>query len=777
MFEKNINDFKQFIKDNKKNTSIRLYFDIETLTYNKIKGKEKPTFFKNVTYSVAISYYNNNDLLKVVLFPNFKEFFNAIFEACTTRKKISCKARIELIAHNNNKYDNHFLLHDLLFYYPFMERKNLFLKNADDNINALSVKELTKEMKQGIILEKRIKTRNNMELEFFINGIHFKTIDNFMKTNLSIKTLGEKLLKINRIKEKELKTSFEYDAFDIDTDMNENEAHMYAKKCWQKLTKEQFTYIKNDVIILAKAVKYYSELFIGFDWEKITFTSNILESYKTNDLTSFQLLNEVGTFRDKQKIKYTDYKFCGINFYDWLKPFYNGGLNMYNDSYVGTIVKNLFSIDINSSFPFVMHNEKIPTYLESYQEFEEETEIKVIDNENKFYLYKMEKETFNNEILLTIDSKIFAKMLVKYYNEKEFVSINSNTIRTIEKITKRKIDYLTVKSYVCYDCVYFGNREEIEKNYFTKTQGKLDNVIIMNSPYDYKILDEKNTNHFSQEEIDNSKVKLNGLYGIPALRATFHLYRLLENYQIESIPNGYHNSERNIVFSIFVTSKAFYNLLLPLSYLTQNEIDENFIYCDTDSLYLKKDIQEKIPSHFFDKIKLGSWDIENNHISKMLVLNHKKYCYYSNDLKNGKEKGLVVKCGGVPLNSFDTTVSFEEFVETQFYHGAKIKNTKSIYTLQENIAIYESITEIEKGKNYPLFYTSKIANGIDSIMNHVKDELLENGINDFMYIESEIGSFSMTDVFPIKNSIEGKNSLNVLQFFYQKIREKIEENE
>src|SRR5699024_6305215 len=111
---------------------------------------------------------------------------------------------------------------------------------------------------------------------------------------------------------------------------------------------------------------------------------------------------------------------------------------------------------------------------------------------------------------------------------------------------------------------------------------------------------------YSREEIDNSKVNLNGLYGIPALRPYFNLFRKDNEREYYNVENGHKNAERNIVFSIFVTSVSLWNLLNPLKYLTQQEIEYIFIYCDTESLYFKKDIQEKIPKHLFSDFKLGT---------------------------------------------------------------------------------------------------------------------------------------------------------------------------
>ena len=78
----------------------------------------------------------------------------------------------------------------------------------------------------------------------------------------------------------------------------------------------------------------------------------------------------------------------------------------------------------------------------------------------------------------------------------------------------------------------------------------------MDSPYNYKITDEVNTHTYSQEEIMLSKVVLNGLYGIPALRSHFNLFRRDEDGFLVNHENGYKNSERNLLFSTFVTSQA-----------------------------------------------------------------------------------------------------------------------------------------------------------------------------------------------------------------------------
>src|SRR5699024_9219656 len=298
--------------------------------------------------------------------------------------------------------------------------------------------------------------------------------------------------------------------------------------------------------------------------------------------------------KEKREIRYTDYQFANQNFYDYLKPFYRGGLNFYNQFYVGKIIDDgVFGMDIHSSYPYAMHNFKIPTYLKNYEEYEKPTEVSICYSDDEYSLFQLSKETFDHLILDQINSVILKQILVKYYSTNEFININSYTFRMIDNIIGLRFDNIPAYSKVTFEAEYFGSREQIEEYYEVKTQGSYKEKLIFNSPYDIQKTDQENDVIYSREEIDNSKVNLNGLYSIPTLRTYFNLFRKNEECEYKNIENGHKNAERNIVFSIFVTSVSLWNLLNSLKYLTQKEIDENFIYCDTDSLYFKKAVQYK----------------------------------------------------------------------------------------------------------------------------------------------------------------------------------------
>lgn len=748
--------------DNKTLKNITLFFDIETYQYNEDQGRQNPSSYKNMTYSVAVSWLDNKNV-EYEIFSDFKTMFDIIIEVYGGKSKKPC---IFLNAHNSNKYDNHFLRKDLLYYYPHMTVENFFLNTAttdDTNTNSLRLKDLSKKDKEGIILEKRIKSSINLEMVFFLYGIQFETVDNWVKTNSSISMLGKKLQRLGVVSEDELKTDFNYTKFNLAEDLTDIKARQYARWIFKKLDKEELRYIRNDVILLAKSVYYYSDLFKGFDYSKRTFTSNILDSYNTNHLTSFQLLNRIGQGKDKHEVRYTDYQFANQNFYDYLKPFYRGGLNFYNQFLMGRIITGgVFSMDIHSSYPYAMHNFKIPTYIKDYDAYEHQKEIPVHYSDDEYTIYQLSKETFDNLIIDKIESVVLKQILVKYYSTNQFININSYTFRMIENIIGLRFESIPVYSYVTFTCEYFGSREQIEEFYQVKTQGKYKEKLDFKSPYDITITDEENDILYTQEEVDNSKVNLNGLYGIPALRPYFNVFRKDSDGGYYNVENGHKNAERNIVFSIFVTSVSLWNLLNPLKYLTQKEIDTDFIYCDTDSLYFKQRVKEKLPDELFTEFSLGTWGIELDNCPYFYVLNHKKYCYMDNE-------GIQVRSGGIPHDSFNRDMSFKEFIDTQFSDGVEIETKKSIYNNEETISIYPSITKLEIGSGYRVHSSGQLYDMMkDKIFNEVKENV--DDTSDVLYLETVIGTFSLSELYPYTHEVKQKEPLIFLQLRQEQIK-------
>lgn len=747
-----------YLKKLKGVKSIQLFCDIETLTVNKEAGREKPSKYHSYTYSLAIAYFkDDNDLPSVAVFNNFIDFFNQVKE-----KKIRKSLQFEMIFHNGEKFDNHFAIEELSkhFNLPIYNEYNKSLNNEANEHNK-QMGDIDTELKnKGCILESRIKSSNNVSVKAFINGRKIVFTDSFKKMNTSIKVLGNMLLNNHLITEEYLKTDFDYQAFDKDYDMSQNDITAYVKRCFESLNEQQMIYIRNDVIILALGVKHYQKLFYGFDFNKMTFTQNIKEEYSQyNKLAEFQLLKTDGRF---SHLILNDYNVCGMSGFDYFRNYYKGGLNLYNDKFIGQIInREGFSIDLNSSYPTVMYKEKLPTYLIAFND-KRSTQSFDYFNDDIFSFFTMSIENANEQILSYVQSRVIREAIVKYYNPKNgLVYFNTVFLRLLEKLTKHQFTSLTCESVAVFKTEYFGARDVIAKNYFIKTQGKMKNKLDCEidtiNPLDIKMTDTPKPDkyNFSDEMVAGSKVLLNGIYGVPALRIHFDYFKRIGD-DFVNVKDGFTNKERNIVFSAGVTAFAFHNLLNPLQYLSPEEIDEYFWYADTDSLYMDKRALAKFPKSMFHKMNLGAWDIEHENITKFYAFNHKKYCLYDN--------GIVVRAGGISKTLIKDWIKrsnddFEFYVRTFFTDGVLVPSTRSIRNEYNTISIYEAQATLEKGSNYQTEYSRLSEEALNKIKEQVRDEIIQQDNQELLYVETPYGSIGIndltteTDVSDINNNV------------------------
>lgn len=732
----------------KKIKSIDFFCDIETFQYNMYVGKLSPKKYKNQVFSFAAAYIHEGEI-NIFKSPTFMEFFDIIESA-----KLYVSTKINLYFHNGNKYDNHYLLSFLESHYD-IKRYPMFLKNALDNTDAGTFKQLSVKKGDKVIFEKRLKSETNLELKFTLGSVKYETIDTFPKINMSLKTAGEKLARLGIIGSDRLKTSFDYTKYNQYIDLSQSDAEKYAREIHEHLSDKENQYIDNDVFLLAMIWKNYNAIFPGFDQEKITFSSNVLDEYLLNNVANAQLKNKFGD----AEIKYSDYDINGVNFGDYLRRFFKGGLNVYNDAFIGEIITGgVNSYDLNSSFPAVMYNDLIPTIMTDVKNGEHELTPDLSDE--IFETYEVTINEFNR-LIDTIDSEMIRKSLIKYYsNMDDNVYINTNTIRIIMLFNGNSLP--NVKSLVTttWHCEPFGAREVINFNYKIKTQGRSDKELIYNSPIDIIVTDKQNTSQYSEEEIYNSKVVLNSIYGLPAMRPYYDLFKYDPiGDVIVSRPNGYKNTERNVMFSAFVTSKAVFNLLKPLHTLSSEEIDDNFLYADTDSIYVKSAVGEKIDKTNFDNLKLGYFKNEHQ-ASKFFVLNHKKYVFETFDGK------LHVVSGGIPASSFNTDMTFDEFIDSQFHDGSVINVQKNVLTDMNTIAIYNSKTELEKGVIYQNTMSQFQKDVLKRIAENAKDVIMKSA-DDMtgMFIDTPFGTLSLNDIMGGVYDSSDRDVLNLIRAY------------
>lgn len=707
---------------------INIFFDIETLQYN--TRVKKPSERKVIDYVCTMIYDDENEKRIKINFDSIKSMLDYLL-------KLGYK-KYKLIAHNGSRYDFHFLRKTLIDYYG-MEVLNKYQRNSDIHDFQTPKKSLGK---NDYMLESRVKAKTNLDLDFRINGVEFVTEDSYPKFQASIETLGKLLFHHGVIDEQGEKLKYDYKKYDLTIDLSDLKARQYADLVFKNLSHHSLQYVGNDTNILYLAYKNYNLLFPNFDISKRSLSQNILQAYNKTQLASVQLLNTITIKKKPYKINYGDYDFNGRNLYDYIHRFYKGGLNVYNDKYVGKIKKDIVHFDLNSSYPNVMANELLPTYI--VDKFEE---CKLDLDSKYYYMVEIKRDEFC-KILAEIPSFQIRKYLNKYFNNAyDCVYLSTPHIKLLEKLTGKKIDNLNVKSGLKWVAKPFGSRDILQEFYKRKTDGKKQGL--------------------SYGEIYVTKVCLNGIYGIPALRERFNLFEW-NGKEYQNFINGFKNRERNIAFASAVTAYAIRNLLDPLTYNVRG-VDNGFIYADTDSIFCKRKYFETIKDKTkFDKYELGAWDIEHDCIKKMCVLNHKKYCLLNKDDK------IEVHCGGVPLNTFNLEMSFEEFVKTQFSDGVQMLVTKHSYTKTGTIAIFDAPTTLQQGGKYlkPDDIKTRLCYNMTMVVGNEKFSDIDDK-GGILYIESPYCSCSLSDLNPVEKENEGM-SIDVLISKYKVIRKEIE---
>ena len=121
---------------------------------------------------------------------------------------------------------------------------------------------------------------------------------------------------------------------------------------------------------------------------------------------------------------------------------------------------------------------------------------------------------------------------------------------------------------------------------------------------------------------------------------------------------------------------------------------------------------------------------------------------------------------------FKTDVPFEQFIENQFSHGTELHNLKSIYNNEQTISIYPSTTQLEMGKGYAIHSDGQNFKKMKARLIKEVDEQMDKFTDDVLYIESTIGTFSLSELFPVIHDTESTYHLKYLEVYEEQIKEK-----
>ena len=421
------------------------------------------------------------------------------------------------------------------------------------------------------------------------------------------------------------------------------------------LTKEEENYIKNDVLIVAKAL----DIMFKEDLSKMTIGSNALKDYK--DIITLNRFNHLFTPLDKKLD-------------EELRKSYKGGFTYLNEIYKEKDTGKGITLDVNSLYPSVM------LYMLPFGEpkFYEGKYI-----EDKVYPLYIQKISCSFELKKNKIPTIQIKNSYSYMPNEYIKSSNGD----IEVLTLTSVDLdLFLEQYEVYDLEY------IEGWKFKAMTGIFDEYI---NKWTQRKIEAGKSGNKGQRQL--AKLMLNSLYGkfATSLDCQAKIPYLGED-DIVHYKLGNKEEKKGLYLPIacFITAYARNKTIRTSQAITDYSIEkygiDKYIYSDTDSISTTLSIEEVKQFCEIDDFELGKWAHENT-FDNAKFIRQKTYlklidneihiccagmpksCYSYVTWENFKEG---FSCGGKLM--YKHVVGGVKLVETEFTIKADKKLTKNI---------------------------------------------------------------------------------------------------
>ena len=426
-------------------------------------------------------------------------------------------------------------------------------------------------------------------------------------------------------------------------DLNYNE----IRDCNHIITKEELSYLKNDVAILSEAltIQYDNDL------THLTIGSDAIAEFKRTVGEKF-----INTYL----LKLTEEEDA------FIRKTYHGG---YNYCVSGKVGEGL-GLDKNSHYSYQMHSKSghyfpigKPQYFVGKYEKDEKYDLYIQHISVSFALK-------DGHLPFIKDTKI---------NNNEFIQDTYGD--SIELyLTNEDLKLL----FEQYDIDYI---EYIDGYKFQSIIGMFDKYIDK-----YMKMKIENNDNISARMI--AKLMLNNLYG------KFGTLRLNINKQVE-IENGIlKNKTKDVTYNEITLSRVDIASFITsygrceLIRLAQKAYEQNiFLYCDTDSIHIKG---KTIPEYFkIDNTELGAWKIETD-FQKGIFIKCKVYAEFINSKWN-------IKCSGMTETIHKELEKREDF-ENIFKPGFstmkyEVKGNLRPKQTQDGIILIDKDFSIKGGEN------------------------------------------------------------------------------
>lgn len=390
-----------------------------------------------------------------------------------------------------------------------------------------------------------------------------------------------------------------------------NETHDYEEiknyKSIEELTEEEKSYISNDVEIMRLGIISCYEMGI----RGLTKSSACFNIWKSMNYLTYK--NNVCQ-KENERIE------------NIVKHSYRGGITMVNKRYMGEIVENCRDYDVNSLYPSVMYKDMPQGTGTIYKRFEDIPYNKTMQL-----------------VMIHIDKARISKGFIPFIPTTKGFAFKDSYSYPYE-LNDLNIE-LWFEEFKLFELYYEGEYQVVGivawkpiKNLFKKY---LDT---------FKKIKEEAPNPSPEREF--AKRCMNSLYG-----------KFAQN-EIRISKEPYIDNENEIHFSNYESQGKCYDMKIASKItsdarcvlITAIEKDsKRFIYCDTDSIYVKGDYDYPVAQ---DQKELGKWKYEYSYY-KFKALKAK--CYIAT-IKGGKEDNKIHSAvAGLPKEIQETMLNFDNF--------------------------------------------------------------------------------------------------------------------
>lgn len=418
---------------------------------------------------------------------------------------------------------------------------------------------------------------------------------------------------------------------------------LYRDENW-KPTNEEIAYINNDTEIIARALKKNFDMGLT----KVTQPSNAFNYYK----------------KTISKEQFEAWFPIDDNFTLARKAYY-GGMCWANPKHLNNIYYQANSYDINSMYPSAMLHCLLPY---GYAEFGKGNALDWITDFNKKYpsmkyevnknCVYVQKVEINYELKKNGVPSLFKNRL-SYSNELH--STTSNFCGVEMTLTNTDLELL-FKNYNVYEIKYIEfavyraikgyqpTNEEFKKLSY-KEYIEIDGKGSMF--YEYIKYWRTIKENSKGAERENAKFMQNMLYGNfgKNIDGFVRVPYLDDEGKIHfKVLNGGSTRVEYVPVACFITAWCRYNIITDI----MKNMD-NFLYCDTDSLYL---LNNDTPDLLIDKAIYGAYKHEHI-IDKIKVIGSKRYIYWGRS-PDENYNTFIVRCCGAD-NNIKKQINFVNF--------------------------------------------------------------------------------------------------------------------